>query len=61
MVEPLSLIFRVFSSYQNLGTSGYTTKDMSRDVRKPDFCICQNEAADQLCGNRTTDQCLCFR
>ena len=34
---------------------------MSRDVRKPDFCICENKAADQLCGNRTTDQCLCFR
>ena len=34
---------------------------MSRDVRKPDFCICENKAADQLCGNRTTDQRLCFR
>ena len=34
---------------------------MSRDVRKPDFCICENKAADQLCGKRTTDQRLCFR
>ena len=35
--------------------------DMSRNVRKPDFCICENKDADQLCGNRTTDQRLCFR
>ena len=28
---------------------------------KPDFRICENKAADQLCGNRTTDQRLCFR
>ena len=29
---------------------------MSRDVRKPDFCICENKDADQLRG----DQRLCF-
>ena len=29
-------------------------------MRKPDFCICENKGADQLCGNRTTDQHLCF-
>ena len=29
-------------------------------LRKPDFYICENKAADQLCGNRTTDQGLCF-
>ena len=28
---------------------------MSRDVRKPDFCICQNKDADQLGGNREDD------
>ena len=33
---------------------------MSHDVRKPDFCICEDKDADQLCGNRTTDQRLCF-
>ena len=33
---------------------------MSLVMRKPDFCICENKAADQLCGNRTADQCLCF-
>ena len=34
---------------------------MSRDVRKPDFCMCENKDADQLRGNRETDQRLCFR
>ena len=29
-------------------------------MRKPDFCICENKRADQLCGNRTTDQHLYF-
>ena len=33
---------------------------MSLVMRKPDFCICENKAADQLCGNRTAYQCLCF-
>ena len=34
---------------------------MSRIVRKPDFCICENEDADQLRGYREADQRLCFR
>ena len=34
---------------------------MSRVVRKPDFCICENKVADQLRGNREADQRLCFR
>ena len=29
-------------------------------MRKPGFGICENKGADQLCGNRTTDQRLCF-
>ena len=33
---------------------------MSLVMRKQDFCICENKAADQLCGNRTADQRLCF-
>ena len=35
--------------------------NMSRDVRKPDFSICENKDADQLRGNREADQRLCFR
>ena len=36
---------------------------MSRVMRKPAFCIyiCENKAADQLCGNRTADLRLCCR
>ena len=43
---------------------------LSRVVRKPDFCICENKDADQLRGNREADQLrgnreadqrLCFR
>ena len=34
---------------------------MSRVVRKPAFCICENKDADQLRGNLEADQRLCFR
>ena len=30
-------------------------------MRKPDFCICENKDADQLCGYREADLRLCFR
>ena len=30
-------------------------------MRKPAFCICENNDADQLRGNREDDQRLCFR
>ena len=30
-------------------------------MRKPTFCICENKAADKLCGNCKADQHLCFR
>ena len=34
---------------------------MSRVMRKPAFCICENKDADQLRGNREADQRLGFR
>ena len=34
---------------------------MSRVVRKPAFCICENKDTDQLRGKREADQRLCFR
>ena len=34
---------------------------MSRVVRKPAFCICENKDADQLRGNREAYQRICFR
>ena len=33
---------------------------VSRVMRKPAFCICENKDADQLRGNREADQRLCF-
>ena len=47
--EPVALIIEI------------PRRDMSRGVRKPDFCICENKEADQLRGNREADQRLCFR
>ena len=35
--------------------------NLSRVVRKPAFCICENKDADQLRGNREADQRLCLR
>ena len=35
--------------------------DMSLIKGKPNFCICENKDADQLCSNCTADQHLCFR
>ena len=34
---------------------------MSRVMRKPTFCTCENKDADQLRDNREADQRLCFR
>ena len=34
--------------------------EMSRVLRKPAFCICENKDADQLRGNREADQRLGF-
>ena len=36
------------------------SNNLSRVVRKPDFCIRENKDADQLPGNREADQRLCF-
>ena len=33
---------------------------MSRVMRKPDFCICENKDADQLRGNREADHAFVF-
>ena len=34
---------------------------VSRVMRKPTFCICENKDADQLRGHCEADQRLCFR
>ena len=35
--------------------------NLSRIVRKPDYCLCENKGADQLRSNCEADQRLCFR
>ena len=35
--------------------------NLSRVMRKPAFCICENKDADRLCSNCAADQRLCFR
>ena len=37
------------------------TRLLSRIVRKPDICLCENKGADQLRSNCEADQRLCFR
>ena len=39
----------------------FGTNYLSRYMRKPTICICENKGADQLRGNREADQRLCFR
>ena len=40
---------------------GYDYVYLSRLMRKPAFCICDNNGADQLPGYCVADQRLCFR
>ena len=59
----------VFLVCQRLGREDHRSQlnigsldiQLSRVVRKPAFCICENKDADQLRGNREADQRLCFR
>ena len=54
------MIFFLFLLKPGGGSNVYP-RYMSRVVRKPAFCICENKDADQLRGNREADQRLCFR
>ena len=47
--------------YYSRQRAWHTIMHMSRVMRKPTFCICENKDADQLRGNREADQRLCFR
>ena len=51
---------RFVASYRFL-SGWYTSTNLSRIVRKLDFCLGENKGADQLRGNREADQRLCFR
>ena len=40
--------------------TGQHINNLGRVMRKPDFSLCENKGADQLCSNCTADQHLCF-
>ena len=54
VVVPISKTSAVFAFKQN-------PIYLSRVVRKPASCICENKDADKLRGNCEADQRLCFR
>ena len=51
----------MFATAYNLSKYLRIYEAMSRAVRKPAFCICENKDADHFRGNREADQRLCFR
>ena len=62
-VTQTKLIFMIWAAlWVNLFLTFAKKKaHMSLVVRKPAFCICEYQDADQLRGNRQADQPLCFR
>ena len=59
--EKLESIKANITSKKAAALPGRSHLYMSRVVRKPAFCICENKDADHLRGNREADQRLCFR
>ena len=57
----LFMMMDEFSVFINLLYDVKEALQVSRGMRKPTFCICENKDADQLRGNREADQRLCFR
>ena len=57
----MGLLNNSIETYNRLDLFFWIDKVMSRVMRKLAFCICENKDADQLWGNRTSDQRLCFR
>ena len=56
---PLQQYCQLFTiQYWGMSLSGYK---VSRIMRNPDFCLCQNKSTDQLRSKCTADQRICFR
>ena len=54
----------IFSPFFLIPDSRRVDLQLSHVMRKPDFCLCENKGADQLCSNWEdceADQRLCFR
>ena len=60
-LEGLSQAKRTWFNQTIIHTFIAVDNELSRIVRKPDFCLGENKGADQLRGNREADQRLCFR
>ena len=54
----LIAIYRTLDELMKVTSDSFISREMSRVMRKPTFCICENKDADQLRGY---DQRLCFR
>ena len=61
MIKGRRFIYWILLKEANLFSIWVLGKDLSRVMRKPTICICENKDADQLLGNREADQRLCFR
>ena len=57
----LRLSFRIYAEIRFSHDATHMSPYLSRVMRKPTFCICENKDADQLRGDREADQRLCFR
>ena len=55
--ELTKIIYHISSNTHPICSSAIK---MSRVMRKPAFCLCENKDADQLRANREADQCVCF-
>ena len=55
------VVILLYSYMGNTKASVQSDLHMSRVIRKPTFCVCENKDAGQLRGNREADQRFCFR
>ena len=60
-LNKLQMFFKSKMDKKLIFNSSIRKENMSRVIRKPTFCICENKDADQLRGNREADQRLWFR
>ena len=59
--QPRILKFENLKKFMKLNKlDSCSERYMSRVMRKPAFCICENKDADQLRRNHEADQRLCF-
>ena len=60
-IENIHLTKNNFFCYKYKSPQNSNWYKMSRIMKKPAFCLCENKDADQLHCNPAADQHLCFR